>query len=150
MTLKGRRIGRYALGLVVLAGAGWYGYSRLRVARTKPRAGSVAVGNSAQVQAPAGVRIKVEVLNTTTTKGLARRGTVFLRERGFDVVGSGTVRERRDSTLILDRSGHAGWAALVAKALGARFESRPDSSRFVDVTVLLGADWRPPPLPFDP
>jgi hypothetical protein len=104
----------------------------------------------ADARAPAGVRIKVEVLNATTTKGLARRATLFLRDRGFDVVGTGTVRGARDSTIVYDRSGHPEWAKLVARALTARMESRPDSSRFLDVTVLLGGNWRPPALPFYP
>ena len=46
---------------------------------------------------------------------------------------------------MLDRSKHPAWAQLVARAMGATVDSRPDSSRYLDVTVLLGADWRPPP-----
>ena len=47
--------------------------------------------------------------------------------------------------------GNEDWAKLVARALGgARVESRPDTSRYLDVTVLLGADWRPPSKPFHP
>ena len=102
-------------------------------------------------RAPAGVRIKVEVLNASTVRGLARRATMHLRDRGFDVVASGTARERRDSTLVLDRSGHPEWARLVGDAMGgARVESRPDSSRYLDVTVLIGATWRPPAEPLYP
>lgn len=102
-------------------------------------------------RAPEGVRIKVQVLNATTTRGLARQATRHLRDRGFDVVEIGTDATRRDSTLVLDRSGHAEWAALVGRALGgARVEQRPDSSRYVDVTVLLGASWRPPAEAFYP
>ena len=104
-----------------------------------------------QVRAPADAHIRVEVMNATKTRGLARRATAFLRDRGFDVVGTGTVSEARDSTLVLDRSGHPEWAQLVARALGnARVESRPDSSRYLDVTVLLGTTWRPPTEPFYP
>jgi LytR cell envelope-related transcriptional attenuator len=63
----------------------------------------------------------------------------------------GNSDETRDSTLVLTRSGKDDWAGLVARALGgARVESRPDSSRYLDVTVLLGADWRPPAKPFHP
>jgi hypothetical protein len=102
------------------------------------------------VVAPAGVRIKVEVQNATATRGLARQATLYLRDRGFDVVSFGNASEPRDSTLVLDRSGHADWAALVATAMKARAETRPDSSRYLDVTVLVGSDWRPPPLPFYP
>ena len=101
--------------------------------------------------APPGVRVRVQVLNATRTRGLARRATRYLRGRGFDVVEMGTVREQRDSTLVLDRSGHPAWAGRVAAALGgARVESRPDSARYLDVTVLVGASWRPPPEPLDP
>jgi hypothetical protein len=101
--------------------------------------------------APPGVRVRVQVLNATRTRGLARRATRHLRDRGFDVVEMGTVREQRDSTLVLDRSGHAAWAGLVAVALGgARVEDRPDSTRYLDVTVLLGASWRPLPEALDP
>jgi hypothetical protein len=97
---------------------------------------------------PDTVRIKVEVLNATSTRGLGRLATAWLRDKGFDVVGTGTApaAERRDSTLVLDRSGHANWARLAAEALGgARVEARPDSLRYVDLTVLIGRSWRPPP-----
>jgi hypothetical protein len=95
-------------------------------------------------------RVRVEVINATKIHGLARRATHYLRDQGFDVVGVGTTAELRDTTLVLDRTGHAEWAGRVAKALRARAESRPDSSRYVDVTVLLGASWRPPAEPFYP
>lgn len=160
MTKGRRRWGRILLALLVIGGAGYGGWRALEALRTPGegrKVGSAAESGQAlaadfpaDARAPAGVRIKVEVLNATTTRGLARRATLFLRDRGFDVVGSGTVRERRDSTLVLDRSGHPEWARLVARGLNARMESRPDSSRYLDVTVLLGGNWRPPPLPFHP
>jgi hypothetical protein len=103
------------------------------------------------VTAPDGKRVKVQVLNATSTRGLARRATQHLRDRGFDVLETGTTAELRDSTLVLDRSGHPEWARRVAEALGgARVESRPDSSRYLDVTVLLGRAWRAPTQPFYP
>jgi hypothetical protein len=104
-----------------------------------------------QVRAPEGARIRVEVLNASRTRGLARRATMHLRDRGFDVVETGTADVQRDSTLVLDRSGHPEWAQLVAQALGATaVASRPDTSRYLDVSVLLGATWRPPAQPFYP
>lgn len=110
-----------------------------------------AVRQRVDAEAPAGVRIRVEVLNATRVRGLARRATMHLRDRGFDVVTVGTSRDVRDSTLVLDRSGHADWAGLVARALGgARVEPALDSSRYLDVTVLIGATWRPPAEPFYP
>jgi LytR cell envelope-related transcriptional attenuator len=96
-------------------------------------------------------RVRVQVLNATNTRGLARRATQHLRDQGFDVLEVGTANEHMDSTLVLDRSGHPEWARRVADALGgARVESRPDSSRYLDVTVLLGRSWRPPTQPFYP
>lgn len=110
-----------------------------------------AVRQEIDAEAPAGVRIRVEVLNATRVRGLARRATMHLRDRGFDVVAVGTSRETRDTTIVLDRSGHPGWASLVARALGgARVESAPDSSRYLDVTVLIGTTWAPPAEPFYP
>jgi hypothetical protein len=101
--------------------------------------------------APVGTRMRVEVLNASTVRGLARRATIHLRDEGFDVVLEGTTNERRDSTLILDRTNHPDWAARAARAMGgARIESRPDTLRDVDLTVLVGAGWRPPAEPFYP
>jgi hypothetical protein len=100
---------------------------------------------------PDSVRIRVEVLNATTVRGLARRATFHLRDLGFDVVGSGNSAERLDTSLVLVRSGHLEWGELAATALGgARVEARPDSSRYVDLTILLGTAWRPPPEAFHP
>jgi hypothetical protein len=107
----------------------------------------------ASASAPEGTRIRVQVLNATTTRGLARRATMHLRDRGFDVVELGTAppQQRLDTTVVLDRSGNAEWAERVARALGnARVESRADSSRYLDVTVLLGRSWRAPAEPFYP
>ena len=104
-----------------------------------------------RVLVPDGVRIKVEVLNASGKRGLARRATFALRDAGFDVVRFANDPEQRDSTLVLARSEKDDWANLVARALGgARVEVRPDSLRYLDVTVLLGANWRPPSKPFHP
>ena len=108
-------------------------------------------GIGATDHAPSGVRIRVQVLNATATRGLAQRATDLLRDKGFDVVEIGTNRERMDSTLVLDRSNHPDWARRVAAAMGGvPVLSRPDSSRYLDVTVLIGATWRPPTQPFHP
>ena len=103
------------------------------------------------VLAPANVRVRVEIINATRTRGLARRATRMLRDRGFDVVTYSTSGATQDSTVVLDRSNHLEWARLVGQALGgARVEARPDTSRYVDVTVVLGTSWRPPAQPFSP
>lgn len=140
-----RRYGRIILLFLILAVLSvtiWFGIR----AFSNPTEPSVPD----DARAPDGVRIKVEVLNGTKTRGLARKATDFLRDRGFDVVGSGNDPEQRAKTVVYDRSLHPEWARLVARAMNAPVVSRPDSSRYLDVTVLIGADWRPPPLPFHP
>jgi hypothetical protein len=102
-------------------------------------------------RAPDGVRVRVQVLNTTKTRGLARRATRLLRERGFDVVDIGTVGPTIDTTVVLDLSGHPEWAEAAAKVMApARTRARRDSSRYLDVTVLIGSTWRPPAEPLHP
>lgn len=140
-----RRYGRIILVLLILCVIGWIVWLVIN-AFAAPKV-SYAPDDA---RAPDGTRIKVEVLNATKTKGLARRATLYLRERGFDVVGSGNVTEQRATTIVYDRSSHPEWARLVARAMSAPVATRPDSSRYLDVTVLVGADWRPPPLPFHP
>ena len=141
------KIGRWILLALVLGAAGFALY-RYRFAKSS--ADSISTAEAPEIMVPAGTRIKVEVLNATKVRGLARKATFFLRDRGFDVVSMGTSRLESDSTLVLDRSGHPEWAALVAKALNAKVQTRLDSSRYLDVTVLIGRNWRPPALPFYP
>lgn len=144
-----RRRRRVALFVLLAATAG--GMYRVRGHRPDEAAGAdaeVALAARPARVVPDTVRIKVEVVNATATRGLGRLATAWLRDKGFDVVGTGTATsaERRDSTLVLDRSGHADWARLAAEAMGgARVEARPDSLRYVDLTVLIGRSWRPPP-----
>ena len=134
------------LGFVILA-AGAYAVRARSGKRIEP-----VVSRPGIPRAPDGVRVRVQVINTTRTRGLARRATQLLRDQGFDVVEMGTGGPPRDSTLVLDRSNHPAWAATVAQILGpaARSEPRPDSSRYLDVTVLLGSAWRPPAEPLNP
>ena len=102
-------------------------------------------------RAPEGVRIRVQVLNTTKTRGLARRATRLLRDRGFDVVEFSSVGPTIDTTVVLDLSGHPAWADAVAKVMApARTKVRADSSRYLDITVLIGSTWRPPAEPLYP
>ena len=113
--------------------------------------GRVVPRPPAQVRAPDSARIRIQVLNGTKVRGLARRATMLLRDRGFDVVETGTINDARDTTLVLDVSGHPDWANRVAKLFPpSRVQARPDSSRYLDVVVVLGATWRPPAQPFYP
>jgi hypothetical protein len=118
------------------------------MARRAPDDGS-SLDHGPRVTAPPGVRIKVQVLNASSTAGLAASAVRFLRDRGFDVVESGNSSQKLDSTVVKDRTERRDFARLVALALGvARVTSERDSSHYVDVTVLLGADWVPPPHSF--
>ena len=137
--------GAGVLLLVIAAVVAW------RVVAREPAVVGGPVLSAGEARAPAGVRVRVEVLNATKTRGLARRATRHLRDRGFDVVAVGNAPETRDSTTVIDRTGHPDWAALIAEAMGgARIESVPDTSRYLDITVLVGASWRPPAEPFYP
>jgi LytR cell envelope-related transcriptional attenuator len=140
-----RSYGRIILVFLILCVIGWIVWLIMN-AFSAPKV-SYAPDDA---RAPDRTRIKVEVLNATRTKGLARRATLYLRDRGFDVVGSGNVSEQRATTIVYDRSSHPAWARLVGQAMNAPVATRPDSSRYLDVTVLIGADWRPPPQPFHP
>lgn len=147
MSRKARRWVAVVLGLVVVGALVAWGLARGYGDPFDPPV--VAVDSSAL--APAGVRIRVQVLNASGVRGQARRATMELRDRGFDVVEIGNASERRDTTLVLSRLGEVEWAERVARALGeAQVEERPDSTRYVEVSVLLGRDWHPPPGPFRP
>jgi hypothetical protein len=90
-------------------------------------------------------RIIVEVLNATGKQGIARVGTRTLRRKGVDVVFFGNADTTADSTRLLLRRGSRERADAVQKLLGlGKIETAPDSTRRVDVTVILGADWKAP------
>lgn len=85
----------------------------------------------------------VEVLNASGRPGLARHGTLALRAAGLDVVAFGTADTTVDSTLVLVRRGDRDAGERVAAALDTRrIRLAPDTLPRVDVTVLLGKDWR--------
>ena len=146
-----KRLAAFALTLavIVLTGAAWV----VHALRTTTTTSTLAAVLSPQElpRAPEGVRVRVQVLNTTGKHGLARRATRLLRDQGFDVVDMGNASPTLDTTLVLDRTGHPEWAAAVAKVIKpASSRTQRDSSRYLDVTVLLGRAWSAPPQPFDP
>ena len=138
--------------LILTGGAGMFWWRGAGPASDGARTGRTLF--TPQERAPDGVRIRVEVLNATVTPRLAQGATRLLRDRGFDVVATGNSTTKLDSTLVLDRTNHPEWARLVASVLGrsgsSAVELRPDTSRYVDITVLLGAEWTPPSKAFHP
>lgn len=127
--------------LVFLASAA----TGLRFSRASD-APSSTVDTAATLAAPTGAR--VEVLNGAGRPGLARDATERLRAAGFDVVYFGNARESQGLSLVLDRGGRGDAARRAAAALGIRdVRTRPNATLYVDVTVILGKDWPPPPPP---
>ena len=91
-------------------------------------------------------RLEVEVLNGSGRSGAARTATRVLRRGGLDVVFFGNADESsRETTRLLVRRGDSTAARKAARLLGVGVtEWAPDSTRRVDLTVILGTDFRPP------
>jgi LytR cell envelope-related transcriptional attenuator len=88
--------------------------------------------------------VQVEVLNGTRRQGAARTATRMLRRRGLDVVFLGNADSLTDSTRVIARRGDPERARYVAAALGAgKVVVETDTFRRVDVSVILGDDFRP-------
>jgi alpha-D-ribose 1-methylphosphonate 5-triphosphate synthase subunit PhnH len=88
--------------------------------------------------------VTVEVLNGTRQAGVARAATRMLRRRGLDVVFFGNADQPADSTRVIVRRGDLERGRQVRLALGAgQIVVQPDTLRRVDVSVILGADFRP-------
>jgi hypothetical protein len=89
-------------------------------------------------------RIVVEVLNGTRRQGAARAATRLLRGQGLDVVFLGNADSLSALTQVLVRRGDPGRARYVAAALGGgQTRIDVDTLRRVDVSVILGDDFRP-------
>ncbi|MGD8866235.1 MAG: LytR C-terminal domain-containing protein [Gemmatimonadales bacterium] len=91
-----------------------------------------------------GRRIRVEVLNGAGVDGLAGQATERLRELGFDVVYYGNADDfGQDTSVAIARLENMEPARRVADALQLqRVEQELDRNLYLDVTVILGADWR--------
>lgn len=101
---------------------------------------------TAAIPEPPSERVRVEVLNAGGVPGAARDATRLLRARGFDVVYFGNGRGfGPDTSQVIDRAGREGVARDVADALDiSRVRSRPDTTLYLEVTVVLGRDWKQP------
>jgi hypothetical protein len=74
----------------------------------------------------------------------------MLCRQGLDVIFLGNADSLSDSTRVIARRGNAERARYVAQALGTgRVTIETDTFRRVDVSVILGDDFRPR-LPLHP
>lgn len=129
------------LAVGVLLGSALSGWGSRRLAGGAGDAGRAPFDITLKEQAR---RISVEVLNGAGDAGAASEVTRRLRELGFDVKTYGNAASfGQESTVVLDRSGREDAAREVAAALGgATVRAEPDSSLYLDATVILGRDWR--------
>ncbi len=141
-----RGVARAGLALLVVAGASAAALALWHGAGTPPPEQTRA----ASVPAP-GRRVTVEVLNAGGRPGAARDATQLLRRDGFDVVYFGNAGKfGRDSSLVLDRVGDLANARAVAQALGIHdVRSEPDTTLYLDVSVILGKRWLLPGMAAD-
>jgi hypothetical protein len=129
-----------AVGVVGMA------YFAIHTASTDP------VGEARTLPAP-DERVRVEILNGGGVPGAARQATELARAAGYDVVYFGNaVSFDYETSEVLDRVSRSDFAEGVAAVLGIDIvRSDPDPDRYVDLSVILGRDWRPPaaegPLP---
>jgi hypothetical protein len=122
-----------ALAAAVLAWGGWALWRRPE--RLEGHAYAVPSMND---------RVTVEVLNASGRPGLARTATRVLRRQGLDVVFLGNA-SAVDSTDVVVRTGKTGAGERVRAALGqGRLRTTADPTRHVDVSVILGPDFREP------
>ena len=93
--------------------------------------------------------IEVEVLNGCGVPFLAAKTTDFLRSKHFDVVFSGNARNQQyQHTLIILRNEKVESFIKIANSFDIDYtdithiQVTPDESLCLDVTVILGADYR--------
>jgi len=93
--------------------------------------------------------IEVEVLNGCGVPFLAAKTTDFLRSKHFDVVFSGDAKNQLyQHTMILQRNEKIESLKKIADSFGLELDDSkhiiivPDESLCLDVTVILGSDYR--------
>ena len=93
--------------------------------------------------------IEVEVLNGCGVANLAARTTDFLRSKHFDVVFEGNMENHSyQHTLIIQRNEKVESLIKIADSFdidytdSTHIQITPDESLCLDVTVILGADYK--------
>lgn len=146
----GARIRGVAVVVVVLAVGAFLGSTVRQVvapgAIKAPEEDPAGAGREADGAIPA-ERVRVEVLNGSGRGGVAQEATDYLRDSGFDVVYFGNADHfGYEASAVIDRVGRPDLARAVARAMGiVNVRSEPDSTRYLDVSVVLGQEWHEPP-----
>lgn len=140
-----------AVILVIVSGATFAWWQEGAAGIAAPVSTGVPLSDSS-VRAPAGARVQVRVVNATATRGLARRATLLLRDFGYDVVDFDTdARRRREKTLVQVHTGKSEIGERLLRVMGTgETQTTPDSLRYLDFTILIGNDWKPPAQPLRP
>lgn len=116
-----------------------------RLVRRTPHQEQVA---APRVWEPLSRRVEVEVLNAGGVAGAGRAGMLLLRRAGLDVVFLGnadSAQRGRDRNQVIVRRADTAGVGRVVEALGeAEVVRLPDSARLVDLSVLLGRQFRVP------
>ena len=93
--------------------------------------------------------IEVEVLNGCGVPYLAAQTTDYLRSKHFDVVFSGNARNQQyQHTMILQRNEKIESLKKITDSFGVELDDSkhviilPNESLCLDVTVILGEDYR--------
>jgi LytR cell envelope-related transcriptional attenuator len=93
-------------------------------------------------------RVLVEVLNSGGVVGAGRAGMLLLRRAGLDVVdlanADSALRGRERNQVLIRRRDTTGVGRAVEALGDAEVIEAPDSTRLVDLTILLGKRFRVP------
>lgn len=142
--MKGR-LGTVVTVVVLLAvgfllGSFWLQWRGARLSEP----GSEIEGTPVTVPKGFASRARVEVLNGSGEPGAAERAASRFRAMGFDVVYFGNAPSFGHAhTRVLARSTDRAAARRVADSIGLdSVSARPDTSLYLDATVILGDDWR--------
>ncbi|MEO0198455.1 MAG: LytR C-terminal domain-containing protein [candidate division WOR-3 bacterium] len=88
--------------------------------------------------------IRIEVINASGVKGLARKVTVLLREEGFDVIYYAHIDSTIEKTVVVERSDSSlTHARHLAKWLGVKEVALEwDFDKISDCSLVIGTDFR--------
>jgi anionic cell wall polymer biosynthesis LytR-Cps2A-Psr (LCP) family protein len=106
---------------------------------------TLAANASSEFVPPESLTIMIEVLNGTTTAGLANRARELFQSYDMEVMAPNNAdNDQYTNTVVLDRKGRLDVAKKVADLIRCtRVYSKPDPQmdQAVDVTVILGKDF---------